>query len=470
MRSPQGQYSLACSPAPVFDPSSTPQEEAIMVSINKIVRAFTHEGARARRFTPEMELKRALMNCLLWEDQFYEDGVAIAERIKTLVPQVDPARVAALAIDARERMKLRHAPLLVVREMARHEKHRVLVADTLAQVIQRPDEMTELLAIYWADALGPQQQRKRQPVSAQIKKGLARALTKFDAYQHAKYDRDGAVRIRDVLFLVHAKPRDADQEKVWKQLVDGELVSPDTWEVSLSSGKDKRETFERLIGENRLGGLALLRNLRLMQKAEVSRKTIADAIDAMRVDRILPYRFITAARYAPDFEPELESAMLKSLKGLVRLPGRTRLLIDVSGSMFQPLSAQSEMTRAEAACGLAILAREVSDEVEIFTFSQDVVKIPPRRGFALRDAIVNSQPHGSTFLGKAVTQIDRKGDRLIVFTDEQSHDKVSDPKGRGTMVNVASYQHGVGHGAWTRVHGFSEAVIGWIAASEETMH
>jgi len=441
-----------------------------MVKLNKIVRAFTHEGARAKRFTPEMELQRALMNCLLWENQFYEDGVAIADRIKALVPLVAPDRVAALAVEAREVMKLRHAPLLVVREMARHEKHRVLVADTLARVIQRPDELTELLAIYWADALGPQQQRKRQPVSAQVKKGLARALTKFDAYQLAKYDRDGAVRIRDVLFLVHAKPRDAEQEKVWKQLVDGELVSADTWEVALSSGKGKRESFERLIAENRLGGLALLRNLRLMQKAEVPRKTIADAIDAMRTDRVLPYRFITAARYAPDFEPELESAMLKSLKGHVRLPGRTRLLIDVSGSMFASLSAQSEMTRAEAACGLAILAREVCDEVEIFTFSQDVRKVPPRRGFALRDAIINSQPHGSTYLGKAVSEIDRKGDRLIVFTDEQSHDKVSDPRGRGTMVNVASYQHGVGHGAWTRVSGFSEAVIAWIAASEATMH
>src|SRR5437660_4165503 len=128
-----------------------------MVSINKIVRAFTHEGGRARRFTPEMELRRALMNCLLWENQFYEDGVAIAERIKALVPRVEPKRVAQLAIDAREQMKLRHAPLLVVREMARHEKHRALVADTLAHVIQRPDELTELLAIYWADALGPMQ-------------------------------------------------------------------------------------------------------------------------------------------------------------------------------------------------------------------------------------------------------------------------------------------------------------------------
>jgi 60 kDa SS-A/Ro ribonucleoprotein len=271
------------------------------------------------------------------------------------------------------------------------------------------------------------------------------------------------------LFLVHAKPKDASQEKVWKELVDGTLASPDTWEVSLSAGKDKRASFERLIADKKLGGLALLRNLRLMQSAGVERATIAEAISAMRTDRVLPYRFITAARYAPDFEPELEAAMLKSIKDHVRLKGHTRLLIDVSGSMDHPLSAQSEMTRMEAACGLAILAREVSDEVEIFTFSNEVVKVPPRRGFALRDAIVNSQPHGGTLLDKAVTEIDRKGTRLIVFTDEQAHDKVPAPKGLGTMVNVAAYLHGVGTRDWRRVDGFSEAVIAWIAASEETI-
>ena len=348
--------------------------------------------------------------------------------------------------------------------------HRGLVADTLARVIQRPDEMTELLAIYWADVLGPMQQRKRQPVSAQIKKGLAKALTKFDAYQLAKYDRDGPVRIKDVLFLVHAKPKDASQEKVWKELVDGTLAAPDTWEVGLSAGKDKRETFERLIAEKKLGGLALLRNLRLMQNAEVPRATIAAAIEGMRTDRILPYRFIAAARYAPDFEPELELAMLKSLEGHPKLPGSTRLLIDVSGSMDAALSGQSEMTRLEAACGLAVLAREVCETVEIFTFSDTVVKLPPRRGFALRDAIVASQPHSGTWLGKAVSEIDRKRMRLIVFTDEQSHDAVPAPKGRGTIVNVASYEHGVAHADWQRVNGFSEAVVAWIAASEATQH
>ena len=441
-----------------------------MASRNRFLRLFTHEGARARRSTPEEELRRSLMNCLLWEDQFYEDGVSIAERMAKLVLAVAPETAAALAVEAREVMNLRHAPLLIVREMARYPSHRGLVAETLARIIQRPDEMAELLAIYWADVLGPMQQRKRQPVSAQIKKGLAKALTKFDAYQLAKYDRDGPVRIRDVLFLVHAKPKDEAQEKIWKELVDGTLATPDTWEVSLSSGKDKRETFERLIADKKLGGLALLRNLRLMQNAGVPRDTIASASAAMRTDRILPFRFIAAARHAPDLEPELESAMLKSLKEQARLKGATRLLIDVSGSMDAALSAQSEMTRLEAACGLAILAREVCEKVEIFTFSNEVKKVPPRRGFALRDAIVGSQPHQGTYLGKAVSAIDQKGVRLIVFTDEQSHDAVPKPVGRATMINVASYQHGVGHGDWQRVNGFSEAIIAWIAASEETLH
>jgi 60 kDa SS-A/Ro ribonucleoprotein len=438
-----------------------------MTKLNKILKAFTHEGGKARKATPEQQLRRSLMNCMLWENQFYEDGVAIADRMAALVPLVKPEIVAAMAVEAREKAKLRHAPLLIVREMARHEKHKALVADTLERVVQRADESTEFLAIYWKDSLGPMQQRKKQPVSAQVKKGLARALNKFDAYALAKYDRDGPVRLRDVLFLTHATPKDAEQAKVWKKLVDGELEPADTWEVELTAGKDKRTAFERLIAENKLGALALLRNLRLMQTVGVPKMTISAAIGRMRTDRVLPYRFVTAARYAPDLEPELEEAMLKSLEGRPALTGKTRLLVDVSGSMDAPLSAKSEMTRLEAACGLAILARETVADVEIYTFSNDVKKVPPRRGFALRDAIVTSQPHGGTYLGKAVAEVDKANTRLIVFTDEQSHDAVPAPKGRGYIVNVASYENGVGAGDWIRVNGFSEHVLDWIVAQEE---
>jgi hypothetical protein len=79
---------------------------------------------------------------------------------------------------------------------------------------------------------------------------------------------------------------------------------------------------------------------------------------------------------------------------------------------------------------------------------------------------VQSQPHNSTYLGKAVGEVDQKGTRLIVITDEQSHDAVPAPKGEGTMINVAAYRNGVGAGDWTRIDGFSESVIDWIIAME----
>src|SRR5438552_5903406 len=143
----------------------------------------THEGAPARHISPELQLRRSVLACLLWESQFYEDGVEIGGRIAELVPKVAAEKVAALAVEARERMKLRHAPLLLVREMARHATHRQLVGETLARVIQRADELSEFLAIYWAGG--------RQPLSAQVKKGLAAAFTRFDEYALGKYDRAG---------------------------------------------------------------------------------------------------------------------------------------------------------------------------------------------------------------------------------------------------------------------------------------
>src|SRR5581483_1023655 len=149
-----------------------------LLNLNSGLR--THEGAPARVISYEMQLRRSVLACLLWESQFYEDGVEIASRIAELVPKVAAEKVAALAIEAREKMKLRHVPLLLVREMARHATHRAMVADTLARVIQRADELSEFVAIYWKDG--------RVPLSAQVKKGLATAFPKFDEYALAKYN------------------------------------------------------------------------------------------------------------------------------------------------------------------------------------------------------------------------------------------------------------------------------------------
>jgi TROVE domain len=418
----------------------------------------THEGAPARNVSPEVQLRRSVLACLLWEDQFYEEGVEIAGRIQTLVPKVKPEAVAALAVEARTKMKLRHAPLLLVREMARHNTHRALVSQTLAQVIQRADELAEFVAIYWKDG--------KVPLSAQVKKGLAQAFRRFDEYHLAKYDRTGPVRLRDVLFLCHAKPRDAEQAALWKRLIEGKLETPDTWEVALSSGAEKREAWERLLRERKLGALALLRNLRNMKQAGVDEDLVLAALDGMSTARVLPFRFLAAARYVPQWEEPLERAMLSALGEQAKLPGRTVLLVDVSGSMTYPLSRRSEMLRTDAAYGLAILLREICEKAAVYSFSNDLVEVPPRRGFALRDAVDASQSHNATYLGRALEKIPEKYDRIIVITDEQAHDRVPGPRGRGYVINVASAQNGVGYGPWVHIDGWSESVVEYIRALE----
>lgn len=433
-----------------------------MARINTGSTAFagtTHEGAPARALTPEQELRRTVLACLLWEDGFYESGKTVADRIATLVPKVDAPKVAALAVEARTQMHLRHAPLFLVREMARHASHRPFVRATLAAVIQRADELAEFLAIYWKD--------KKQPLAKSVQRGLADAFGKFTPYQLAKYNRDNPVKLRDALFLSHAKPKDDAQAATWKQLVDGTLPTPDTWEVELSAGKDKRETWTRLLAEKKLGGMALIRNLRNMVDAKVGDATIREGLRAMKADRILPFRFIAAARIMPRFVAELEAAMLTNLEGQASLPGMTIVLVDVSGSMNDKLSVKSDMTRLDAAAGLAVFAREICESARVMTFSNALVEVPAYRGLAMADAVRNSQPHGGTELGKAVARVNQEPhDRLIVITDEQTHDRVGGPKAKGYMINVATNKPGVGYGPWAHIDGWSDRTLDYIRAVE----
>jgi len=277
------------------------------------------------------------------------------------------------------------------------------------------------------------------------------------------------IKLKDVLFLSHAKPKDAEQAALWKRLIEGTLKTPDTWETNLSSGEDKKATWERMLSENKLGALALLRNLRNMNQVGVDNDLIRQGLKNMKTDKVLPFRFIPAEKYAPNLSPQIEEAMLRSLAGHDKFSGKTILLVDISGSMsWGQISSKSEMTSMDAAAALSILVREIAD-ARVFTFSDNTVEVPARRGFALRDAVIHSQNHNGTNLGKAVTFVNGiPHDRLIVFTDEQSHDRIPDPVAkRAYMVNVASNKNGVGYGKWIHIDGFSEAIVDYILEYEK---
>ena len=193
-----------------------------------------------------------------------------------------------------------------------------------------------------------------------------------------------------------------------------------------------------------------------------------EALENMKTDRILPFRFIAAARYAPQWEDSIERALFRSIEEQPKLKGHTIILVDISGSMNWRLSTRSEMNRIDAACGLAMIGRELCESVDVYSFSHMCKQVAARHGFALRDAINSSQMHGGTYLGKAVRQInEKKYDRLIVITDEQSMDSVVAPNGKGYLLNVASDENGVGYGKWIHIDGWSDAVLSYIAELEQ---
>lgn len=430
---------------------------------NPANRLRTYEGAPAKHINKELALRRSVMSCMLWEDTFYEDGQEISERIRSLIPFVKPEVVAQIAKDARWKMKLRHVPLWIIRAMAECDTHKHLVKDTLYHCIGRADELTEFVAMYW--------KKKKEPLSAQVKKGLAKAFTKFDAYQLAKYNRDGKVKLKDVLFLSHAKPENEEQAATWKKLIDGTLAAPDTWEVALSGtkGKDKDKEWNRLLDENKLGGMALLRNLRNMREVGIGRKKIYGALDKASTSLLLPFRFISAANAAPEYEPKIEEKMLKALKGRKPIKGYTAIAVDCSWSMEATVSEKSKISRNDAACALAIFLRELCvDGCDVFAYGSTTEQVPARRGFALRDAIKAADPGWATYLGACVKKIQHTGkyDRVIIVTDEQSRDRVPDPRDKGYIINVAPYKNGVGYGAWTHIDGWSEATLDFIRELE----
>jgi|CXWL01.1.fsa_nt_gi hypothetical protein len=452
----------------------------------KLPPVVTHEGGRADRHqTPLQELTRAVSTCMLFENTFYESGSEIAARIEELCLQVTPQQLAELAVSTRTAMKLRHVSLFLVRQLARHPGRTAdpgIVSRTLRETIQRADELAEFLSIYWKDG--------KCPVSAQVKKGLSLAFAKFSEHELAKWNRDGAVKLRDALFVCHAKPANFDwvradrkkspvrpyepteRELLYEKIVNGTLATPDTWEVALSGGADKKEAFTRLLTENKLGYMALLMNLRNMEGAGVDRALINAALLAgARKSKALPFRFVSAALAAPSMVDALSQAMLLAVEEAPRLPGMTYLLVDVSGSMSDALSAKSTLRRYQAAGALAILLREICEDCRIFTFSTKLVEAPAYRGLPLIEALWNSQPNGGTYLGQALAKMAEtlpEPARTIVVTDEQAADSgIKVRQAKGYIVNVAGYKPALElSNGWSRISGWSERLVEWIALEE----
>ncbi|MDO4159048.1 MAG: TROVE domain-containing protein [Prevotellaceae bacterium] len=281
-----------------------------------------------------MELYTAVATTAL-SDSFYESRNGRISRILELVDKVDSRFVAKLAIYARTEMHLRSVPLLLVCALAKKHNGDSLVADTVARVVCRADEIVELLNCYQLMNPAPfGQVKKLGKLSNQIREGLKLAFNKFDEYQFAKYDRkSSATTLRDALFLVHPTAKNAAQQEIFDKIASQSLTVPYTWETELSvlgqkhfeTAEDKEqavaEKWDELVSSNALGYMAMLRNMRnMLMNMSVSEETIykvcsriADPAQVVR-SKQFPFRFVAAYNEISDMREFLCQKILNKNK------------------------------------------------------------------------------------------------------------------------------------------------------------
>ncbi|CAN5224023.1 TROVE domain-containing protein [soil metagenome] len=343
--------------------------------------ATNYEGEKAFVLTPQLELYTAVAAAAL-TDNTYEKAEDALQRMRDLVRKNDAQFVARLAVYAREQMYLRSVPMMLAVELAKQHSGDGLVGTLTARIVQRADEITELLAYY---ALANERKNVKQlnKLSKQLQKGLAEAFNRFDEYQFAKYNRAAVVKLKDALFLIHPKAKDEAQQILFDKIAKDELETPYTWEVELSAlGQQKYDTvelksdaiktkWEELILSRKLGYMALLRNLKNILEAGVSNEALNQVCsyisnaNAVAKSRQLPFRFLSAYRELKELKNgnvgrilnALEDAVFHTAANVAGYDGNTKVVIaaDVSGSMQTAVSAKSKVQRFDIGLMLAMV-------------------------------------------------------------------------------------------------------------------
>lgn len=307
-------------------------------------KATNLAGGKAFSMKPKQELLHAVLTTFL-SDKFYESGNDRIARIKLLVSKVPADFAAKLAVVARKEFHLRAVSHLLVGELSKVHRGDSLVMKAIKKAVERPDDLTEIAAYL------------EGKLPKQVKRGFRHAILKFSPYSLAKYRMENKdIKLVDIFNLVHPKPEFAtpEQKEAWKALMEGKLISTDTWESRLSSGEDKAKVWRDLVVEDKIGYMALLRNLRNIEKQATpetqaqAAKMIADP-ERVKKSKQLPFRFYNA--YQNVTTREMRDAVAKAMEHAVAnvpdLDGTTLVAVDCSGSMNgDPLQKASILAAA----------------------------------------------------------------------------------------------------------------------------
>ena len=331
-------------------------------------------GNAAYPMTPKDRLVCSCLTSMFGEPKFYGNNDSLIVTDAVYMAKHDPDFLAKLCVYARNEGNMRsvsHVLACVIAKYAHEYTRRVI-----RKIIVRADDITEILACYIA--------MYGKPIPNALKRELGEQVKKFNAYGIAKYSGGKkAVKFKDVLRICHPKPDTDEQRELFGCIINDTLPIPYTWETELSEKGNTKEVWDALIASNKLGYMAMLRNLRNMHRAGVDIKPVLDMLaepEAAKNSRQLPFRYFSAYRelhnmegidgYLLDYAAQkLNAALTVNVDTLPTLKGRTLIAVDMSGSMSATVSDKSKVTCCDIARLLGALAAHICEDADVCYFS-----------------------------------------------------------------------------------------------------
>lgn len=432
-------------------------------------KVINHMGSSAFKEKDEFELASLVLTSFA-ENMYYENFDSQYSRMEDLISKIDSKFAAQLAIYSRDKFHMRSMSHVVASILADKNltSNKDWATNFYNKIIMRPDDMSEIMALYWKD--------NKRPLPNALKRGFKNAFDKFDDYQIKKYKMNKrTIKLVDIINLVRPKPLDKNRAAI-NALITGESAIAETWESKLSEAgqgnktkaeKDtaKKEAWIDLIKSGKIGYFALLRNLRniLKDAPEVIDKAyeLLTNEKMIRKSKVLPFRYISAYKALQEYTGEnlnklvrfeysdnnndvqklikgLNEALNISVKNLPLLKGNSIILSDNSGSMTgdrhngSAISAMSNIKTADISNLFALLFWTRCENTSIGLFGDRLInptdKLDRKKSILDNFDILNNETFKcglSTETGifdifnELIKNKRTDVDRIIVFSDCQ---------------------------------------------------
>ena len=327
----------------------------------------------------------------------------------------------------RTKALVRATPAVGLAIASRSEKVRGsdMLRSVSKNILSRLDDVTNCLSYYLANY--------GKPIPNGLKKALAERLVSAKEYELAKYaGKKKDVTMQDVIRLTHAHSSAID--KFYKGELSQAVEGLETWEAIISEEGSTKEAWTKAIGV--MGHMALLRNLRNFGKVGIDEDLYLDKLVAgAKTGKQLPFRYFSAWQNVKSSKVKkaLEQCLDISIENLPKLPGRSLILVDNSGSAIG--ATVSNMSNVNVAtCGnlMGILTGLISDSGKIGVFGDKIKYIPINKGFSGTALEMLETVNG---IGETVGQATENGiwlalddaisskekfDRIFIYSDMQA--------------------------------------------------